>query len=305
MTFLKNFKFFWMMLFVPFLLQGKDFEIQGHRGNKGMMPENTMPAFISAVECGTDVLEMDLHVTQDGIIVIHHDYYVNQSLCRCQKEGGQSTLILETPLAELKAFDCGMSPDPKHPRQACIPGTPIPTLQELFDYLKNSPVAHARKVRLNLELKRDPYHPEWSMDLEMFANKVIHLVHQNGFQDRVYYSSFDPEILMAVRKQDAGAVIGFLYEVESLPIIEEMGLGTMPESIIKIAQSFQAQIISPESVLLTEANLERFKNAGFRVIPWVINEQNQLLNWMEMGVDGIITDYPEAMILAMKNMRPF
>lgn len=279
-------------------IQSKEIEVQGHRGARGHMPENTLPSFASAIEAGADVLELDLLVTKDGELIIHHDFYLNKELCTFLDGSSVSSapLICSLSLAMLKQYDSGRKTNRNFPRQKPVPGTQIPTLQELFDFIKNSSHHNAKKVRLNLEIKRDPYHPEWTIGAREFAQKVIDKVEKNGFADRIYYSSFDPEVLQEIRKLDPKAKIGFLFEEETFPTFSYPDHQAGMKSLLALASSFKADTISPDYVLLKPEDVSILKKSGFRVVVWTVNDPKQWAALIDMGVDGIITDFPDELI---------
>ena len=144
-------------------IDAKNREIQGHRGSRGTMPGKDSPAFLAAIEAGADRLELDLQVTQDGEIVIYHDFFINKELC-VPLDG--TPVVLPTPLihsltlSQVKQWDCGTKTNPLFPRQRSIPGTQVPTLIELLKMISESSLLHAKKVLLNLEIKGDP-HRRW------------------------------------------------------------------------------------------------------------------------------------------------
>ena len=272
---------FFLFLLFPLLLIGEMIEIQGHRGCRGVLPENTLPAFAAAIEAGVDVLELDCLLTHDGHILIYHDFHINPALV-CDSEGhkASSDLIRSLTLAQIKQLDCGKS-NPAFPQQQALPGTPLPTLQELFTLINTSNIPNANKIRLNLEIKRDPFHPQYTESPAVMAKTLVDLVYANNLQDRVYYSSFDPGSLEAVRKIDPTATIAFLKE------------GSL-DWMVEMATLLEAQIVSPEHILIPDAQyVQELKDLGFKVIPWTVNDPERWQQLIAMGVDGIITDFPQ------------
>lgn len=259
------------------LAEDRLIEVQGHRGARGAMPENTLPAFQEGIEAGADALELDLVVTSDDYLIINHDFFIHHDLVR------------SLSLAEIKQIDCGRVGNPRFPKQAIIPGTTIPTLQELFDFIKSLPHPHAKKIRLNLEIKRNASRPELTLPGAALAKQVIDLVQANDFQDRVAYSSFDPDVLFEVRKLLPTAIIGLINEKRSLKEMLQMG------------KALKIQILSPEHILLKNIDdVTSLRDAGFRVIPWTVNDTNRLEDLLDMGIDGIITDYPREFVQFLK-----
>ncbi len=274
-------------------------EVQGHRGARVVSPENTIPSFEAAIFSGADVLEMDLHVTSDLQCVIHHDFFINKKLCTYQ-DGSlieEDLLINQMTLAEIERFDAGGRLNPDFPRQVFTPYTRIPTLQMLFDYLKNAKDPRAQKVRLNLEIKRNPAFLDWTYPPEVLAEVIVNLVEQNGFSGRVYYSSFDPAVLAAVRKKSPRARLGFIFYEKSLRMLDENDLKKALENALQIASSLQVDILSPDYRLLEDLiNVGELQSRGFEIIPWTVNTPEKWEELSRLNVNGIITDDPEGLV---------
>ena len=271
---------------------GKKIEVQGHRGCRGTRPENTLPAFAAAIEAGVDALEPDLLLTQDDVFVIYHSHFIKPSLVTYLDGSPLAAppLMRSLNLSQVKQFDCGRIKNPLYPQQSLIPETTIPTLEELFSLIQTSPHPHAAHVQLNLEIKRDVDSP---ISPERCAQKLLKLVEANGFSQRVYYSSFDPEVLFEVRKSDPTASIGFLKEDDL-------------DGMIECATALKAEIISPDDTLIKDPHYIRsLQQLGFKVILWTVNDPARWEELIQMGVDGIITDYPHELIafLREKNFR--
>lgn len=261
-------------------------EVQGHRGCRGLLPENTLPAFAAAIDAGVDSIEMDLLVTKDGEIVVHHDYFLNNTLCTFLNRAPivGKTLIRDLTLEEVKRIDCGSKKNPNFPCQKTLPGTQIPTLEEVFTFVKG------KNVRLILEVKRDADHPEYTLAPELLAKKITEAVRKSGLEPRIYYSSFDKEVLAEIRKIDPMAKIEFI-NAQTL------------DGMIEVATSLKAEIVSPEqSLLKTTEDVKALQAAGFRVITWTVNDPESWRKLIEMGVDGIVTDYPQDLIFFLQNL---
>lgn len=258
--------------------------IQGHRGMRGMLPENTLPSFAAAIEAGVDAIEIDLQLTLDGEIVIHHDFSLNSNLC-VYLDGtpiNQTVPISNLTLAEIKKIDCGSKKNPRFQKQQTIPKTQIPTLQELFEMINQLSDPNAKRVLLNLEIKADP-----SMLYADMALKIVQAVKLGGFSDRVYYSSFEPLVLAEVRSIDPKATLGFIFDQYTLPHHYDVNKTTSKHNI---------EIISPEYTLVNEDNIRAMHELSLLVIPWTVNDPQTCLDLYKKGADGIITDYPADML---------
>ena len=272
-------------------------EIQGHRGTRGTLPENTIPGFVAAIEAGVNGMEMDLLMTSDGQIVIHHEFFVNPTLC-CYLDGTEiqeSPLIKDMSLSDLKNLDCGTLTNPRFPNQQHLAGTLIPTLEELLVTINSMDHPNAKKVRLNLEVKAKPQTPHYLPSQEAIAQKIVQIVNGNGFEGRICYTSFDFEMLQQMRNADPSADLGLIFEEATLTYY-----GVDPNDwtgfIAKTATALNAKIAAPDFCLLSASNIAALHEANLRVIPWTVNQQKDLTQLVEMGVDGIITDYPEKML---------
>lgn len=244
-------------------------KVQGHRGSRGTHFENTLPAFQEALDAGAAGIELDLHLTRDGAAVIHHDFFINPSLLtyldgrRVERE----ILIYECEVKRIKQFQYGK-------------GVYIPTLDELFQFLQDK----EGSFRINLEMKRDPLHPRRTAEPWFFAKQVVSTVRRFQFEERVYYSSFDPLLLQEVRKLHSRAVLGLVIGAEDFFPLYEKNFCWMRDWGIKI--------VSPEHSVLDGDEVEKIKGWGFSVIPWTVNHPERFRQLCAMGVDEIITDYP-------------
>jgi len=261
------------------------FSIQGHRGSRGTLPENTIASFQAAVEGGADTIEMDLLITQDGRVVIHHNHLLNPLLCTTW-EGDplqDIRLISEVSYKEIAQLDCGRKPNPHFPEQRACPQTSIPTLQDVLEWAKG------HHVRLNLELKVDPFHPELTLPPAAFAEKVWDLVKKT---ENIYFSSFHFGVLEEIRKKAPKVPLGLVFNQNSLDLFTQDWI----PFILATARRLRATIVSPEYSLLTEDNVRLFHAEGLQVIPWTVNTPTHWQSLIQMGVHGIITDYPAALV---------
>ena len=195
-----------------FLLNGGDvmaFDIEAHRGGRALLPENTLPSFANALSLGVDTLELDIGVTRDGVIVVSHERGLNPDLAR-GADGNYvappGTPLVRLTLEEVRRFDVGqIRPGSKYaaqfPDQRAVPQTRIPTLKEVIDLVRKSGDDH---VRLNIETKIDPNHPQESPEPERFVALLLDLVRSEKFESRVIVQSFDWRTLQLVQKLAPG-----------------------------------------------------------------------------------------------------
>lgn len=249
--------------------------VQGHRGARTVRPENTLPAFEYAIRAGADLLELDLGVTRDNVLVVHHDQTINRSIC----EGPEGeTAIRRLTLAEVKKFDCGSKRAEGFPRQELTPGARIPTLDEVLA------LAPRGKFWFNIEIKSNPKRPELAPEPEEFARMVAAAVRKHGLEKRVVVQSFDWRTLIAMKAAAPELRLAALYS-------------GAPKSFLEIAkEAGGTPIVSPHQSLVTKEEVNAAHVAGLQVIPWTANTPEQWDKLIEAGVDSIITDDPAGLI---------
>jgi glycerophosphoryl diester phosphodiesterase len=261
------------------LAAAPNLDVQGHRGARALRPENTLPAFEHAIAVGADVLELDLAVTKDDRLVVTHDLTLNPDICK----GAKGERIRELTLAELQKFDCGALKNPRFPKQTPISGTRIPTLEAVLDL-----VAKQRgSLRLNIEMKSVPALAELTPPPDQFAALVIGVLETKRMSDRAVLQSFDHRTLVEAKKRRKDIPIAALIEGTAL-------------DFVAVARSLNAEIISPEHLFLTREAVAALHAAKIRVIPWTANTAEDWDRLIAFGVDGIITDDPEALIAHLK-----
>jgi glycerophosphoryl diester phosphodiesterase len=262
------------------VLKGKKFLLEGHRGVQSLYPENTLASFQAAIDLGVDFVELDLLASLDGEIVIHHDYEVDGRLIHAMTK------------EEIKQVHCG-GVNREFPLQQPVPDAKIPLLKELFEMVRESNLPHAKKICFNLEIKSDPKHPEYTLRVDLLAQKIVQIVRDFGLESRVYYSSFNPEVLSLIKTIDSKAVIALLY-LAIMPLLFLKGeKDSWLISLLETCSKIGAQIISPNETILNGEVIQIFKEARLLVIPWTVNEVSRYNELVGIGVDGIITDYPQ------------
>jgi glycerophosphoryl diester phosphodiesterase len=272
-----------------FSISGWSLDIQGHRGARWSRPENTLPAFQFAIESGVNTLEMDTLVTRDNEVVVTHDPTLNPELCRTKKgEAIKSGIAIRSlSYEELKKFDCASTKNLKFPEQVALENISIPRLSEVLDLVK----ASKRTVRLNIETKINPAEPELAPQPEEFVRLLDSVIRKSGLQKRVILQSFDPRTLQAAVKLKLPYELSLLLADRPNPPLNET------------AKLFSAKIISPDYHWITEEDVRRLHSAGIKIIPWTVNEKKDWKRLIELGVDGIITDNPKALVDFIKQEK--
>ncbi len=251
--------------------------VHGHRGARARRPENTLPAFQYALDQGVDVLELDVAVTKDNVAVISHDPLINVTICSGPNPG---VAIRSLTLAELHRYDCGAKRNPNFPDQVPIPGTRVPTLDEIFA------LGQGNAVQFNVETKIFADKPELTPDPEAFTQLVLDQIRKHKLDDRVILQSFDARTLRVMKRL--------------APSIRRAALFEKQQDWMAVAKEFDATLLSPEHRLVTPELVGQAHSAGFEVVPWTANRPTDWARLADAGVDAIITDDPSALIAWLK-----
>jgi glycerophosphoryl diester phosphodiesterase len=283
--------------------------IHGHRGARAARPENTIPAFVYGIEHGDDVLELDLAVTRDNHLVVSHSPYLTQpandnpawaaSVNERQCLGPAlppGTLIHSLTLAQLQQYDCGSHTLANFPHQVAVPGTRIPTFEEVLDL---APRGH---FDFNVETKIFPSHPEITPSPDEFVRMIDDIVRRRGLQSRIILQSFDFRTLHAMRKIDPQIRLSALFgQAKYDPI---MGLSDPDKSFAHIAKISGADILSPDVSLITPEEVAAAHKLGLQVAPYTANTPKEWRRLADAHVDAIITDDPAALLSWLRSQTP-
>lgn len=263
------------------------FDSEAHRGGRGLMPENTIPAMINAINLGVSTLEADLHVTADDQVILSHDSHVNPifSLNAKGEEFNEDDAIkqifYQKNYAEVRKFDVGSKYYPAFPQQKKQKAE-IPLLADMIDSVQNYlKVTGKAQVFYNLETKSGPkgdntLHP----DPDKFIKLVMDVIEQKNIKPWVIIQSFDPRTLEVLHKKYPEVKTSFLTSE-----------GPLEENLKKL--SFTPTIFSPNYKLVSSALVQQCHEKRMKVIPWTVNSIAEIRSLILMKVDGIITDYPE------------
>lgn len=263
--------------------------VHGHRGARAKFPENTLPAFEYAASVGVDVLEMDLGITRDNKVVVSHDQLIND-LCITPK-GGYSYFgkpIFSLTLKQIKELDCGSIKNPRFDSQQTKPGTPMATLAEVFKKFRKS------NLEFNIETKIRADKPENTTTPEQFAKLVYQEIKKfPGLEKRVMLQSFDWRTLKAMHDLNPNIRLVALQEDNISDMVEKVLALKLPI----FAYSPEGRLLTPELVKKMHASIP-----GVKVVPWTLNKSEHWETAIQMGVDGIISDDPGALISWLKQL---
>ncbi|MDX2134757.1 MAG: glycerophosphodiester phosphodiesterase family protein [Saprospiraceae bacterium] len=264
------------------------FDWQGHRGCRGLMPENTIPAFLKALEFeAVTTLELDLAVSADGRLVLSHEPWFYAPITTLpggaplEETAEEQHLLFRLTAEEIRRYDVGIRPHPRFPQQKRTPACK-PTLQEVVDTVRAVSPERAAHIGWNMEIKS---RPEWDGDktppVDSFARLVVAFLQKNQLTEQTTVQSFDVRALQAVRK--IAPQIRLVLLVENNRTLEEnlSDLGFVPA------------VYSPDHTLVNQKLVQQCREKGLKLIPWTINEVPDMRRLIRLRVDGIITDYPD------------
>ena len=294
-----------LLLTAALCLPAHAFDLQGHRGARGLAPENTLPAFERALAIGVTTLELDIGVTADAVVVISHDPYLNPAIARDAAgqwlAGARGPLIRSLTLAQLQAYDVGrINPDAPYAKtlstQQPRDGTRMPTLASLFERVK---ALGANDVRFNIETKINPVQPDDTVGPEAMTRALLKVIDDAGMTRRVAIQSFDWRTLQLVQR--LAPDIPTVYLTVQTANNDNVRDGAWTAgfriadhgSVPRLIQAAGGAVWSPNGGAVTEALVREAQALGLKVIPWTVNnppDMERLIGW---GVDGLITDYPD------------
>ncbi len=267
------------------------FDIEGHRGCRGLMPENTIPAMLRAVDLGVTTLEMDVVITKDLQVVVSHEPFFNHEITT-KPDGGfvteteeKNLNIFEMDYEVVKRYDVGLKPHPRFPEQQKLAATK-PLLSALMDTVEAYLPAHKKKpVLYNIEIKSSPetdniFHPVTGRYVEL----VMQVIRNQKLENRVIIQSFDVRPLLYVHNNYPG--------VQTALLVEENDIKPYAKQLQDVG--FIPTIYSPHYSLVTPLLVKQCADMNVRLIPWTVDAKADINRLKEMGVNGIITDYPPA-----------
>jgi glycerophosphoryl diester phosphodiesterase len=260
----------------------KSVEIQGHRGARGLWPENSLPGFLNTMDLGVSVLEMDVVLSKDGKVVVSHDPYFNPAICLSPSgekiNKGEEGSLYKMNYSEIAKYDCGSIGNSRFPNQKKSKVSK-PLLSEVIENC----LAKDSDVRFNIEIKsrtewRGEYQPE---TIEEYVDAVVKEV--NGLPYSQYnLQSFDTAVLFDLAARYPQVRLSYLIEEQEINASTAQDLG------------IDLYAISPDYTLLNAELVKAYQKQGLKVIPWTVNEVSDMKKLISWGVDGIISDYPDS-----------
>jgi glycerophosphoryl diester phosphodiesterase len=294
----------------------RSFDLQGHRGARGLHPENTIEGFLDTLAIGVTTLEMDVGITRDGTVVVHHDEALNPDIAR--GAGGEwvarpTPLLRELSWEQLVRFDVGrLRPGSAYaarfPAQQGRDGIRVP---RLADVLEAAERRAGGEIRYNVETKLSPDAPEATLDPLRFADAVVGVLRASGAARRATLQSFDWRTLRHVRRSAPAFETACLTtEAEGEDTIRRGRPGPSPwtagldvddfeGSVPRLVKAAGCAVWSPDYRDLEASELALAHRLGLRVIPWTLNERVDIDAVLSLGVDGVISDHPDRVREAM------
>jgi glycerophosphoryl diester phosphodiesterase len=267
-----------------------DFDKQGHRGCRGLMPENTIPAMIRAIDLGVTTIEMDVVISKDRKVVLSHDPRFSSEIST--RPGGKplsaseekNHVLYQMDYEEIRMWDVGMKPVLRFPKQQKMKAYK-PLLEELIDSVESYIRTKGLKpVQYNIETKCNPsgdgvLHP----GPEEFTDLLMEVINLKGIGNRTIVQSFDERTLQVMHRK--------YPRIRTSYLIEGTETNTVELNIAKLG--FKPDIYSPEYRLVTPEMVQYCRSKGMKLIVWTVNDREQIRKQKELGVDGIISDYPD------------
>lgn len=271
--------------------QIKNMDVQGHRGCRGLMPENTIEAFIHAIELGVTTLEMDVIMSGDSQMIVSHEPFFNHEISSnpdstlITPENDKKYNLYKMSTAEIQKWDVGLKDHPRFPLQSKLKAIK-PTLLAVIDTVENYLKLHSLPpVFYNIEIK---FHPDfvgnYFPDAATLVDKTYETVTQAGIVSRTCIQSFDTLCLNLMYNKNPKLVLAYLIENKS----------DIDENLKKL--HFKPTIYSPDYVLVDEKLVKKCRDLGIKIIPWTVNEVKDITAMVDLGVDGIISDFPDRVI---------
>jgi glycerophosphoryl diester phosphodiesterase len=265
------------------------FNKEGHRGTRGLMPENTIPAMQKAIDYDVNTVEVDVVISKDKQVVISHDIYFHPDFSltpegkTMEKKDAESRLLYTMTYDSIRKYDVGLKPHKDYPRQQKI-AAHKPLLGELIDATDAYARGKGKDVIYNIELKANPaWEGSKQPPVEELVDLTMQVVKEKKLENRCYLQSFDFRAMQVIHKKYPHMTTAILIGGGEKRTLDQQlaDLGFTPE------------MYSPSYTLVTAALVEECHKKGMKIIPWTVNTAEEMKRMKQLGVDGIITDYPD------------
>ena len=267
-----------------------NFDYQGHRGSRGLMPENTIPAMLKAIDLGVTTLEMDVVFTKDNVAILSHEPFFSHEISTnpdgkiVDAAEEKSLNIYKMTFAQTQKYDVGTKQHTRFTKQQNR-NVAKPSLSTLIDSVENyTSATNKAKIFYNIETKTKPetdkrYHPAPAS----FVDMLIKVIQQKKIEDRVTIQSFDRRTLQFLHKKYPA--------IKTALLIEATDKNSFRKQLKDLG--FYPTIYSPEQSLVNPNLITECHKRNIQIIPWTVNDKKEIVKFKKMGVDGIISDYPD------------
>jgi glycerophosphoryl diester phosphodiesterase len=272
--------------------------LYGHRGARGLMPENTLPSYATALKTKVDYVDMDVVMTKDHVLVVYHDLALNPDITR-DLHGRwikKKVLIKDLTLEQLQQYDVGrINPNSNYGKlfyeQHAVDQTQIPTLRNVIQFVKtHSGNKNNKKVGFQIEIKNDPAHPDWTYSPNEIAKNLIKIIDEEKIADRTEVQAFDWQCLEVLQQLAPYITTAYLTDRATPHLFD------VPIKIYELG----GKLWDPQDTELTQAKLDEAHRLGLKVVTWSypeesgkVHDEAMVKKLIKMGVDGIITDRPD------------
>ncbi|RYY16682.1 MAG: glycerophosphodiester phosphodiesterase [Chitinophagaceae bacterium] len=261
---------------------------EGHRGARGYVPENTIASMKKGIDQGANVIEVDVYITRDGQVLIAHDPYVNRAISTIpgvndiSADSAKSYTWHQMNYADIRKIDVGLKGNPAFPQQVKQPAY-MPLLGELIDSVEAYTLKVRKPVIYNIEIKSNPkFDGIYQPDAATIVRSVMEVVKSKNIGERFYLQSFDKRQIQEAHKSYPAVVTAYLVDSKTMTVdahIQELG--------------YTPEIYSPHYKLVTAQTVADCKKHKMQLVPWTVNTKQEIDALMALGVNGIITDYPD------------
>ncbi|MCU0318786.1 MAG: glycerophosphodiester phosphodiesterase [Flavobacteriales bacterium] len=270
-------------------------EVHGHRGCRGLLPENTIDGFKKAAEMGCDHLELDVVLSGDGQVIVSHEPWLNAAIClgpegeELTEEQGRSFNLHRMRVDEIQRCDCGSLEQERFPEQDTRRSVK-PTLRAVVEAVdEHALLTGVPNPSYNIEIKSDPaWYGIYQPQPAPYASQVIATIDSLGISERCIVQSFDPAILEAVHAERPDLTLALLVE----------NTDDLRTNLARL--SFKPAIYSPYFKLANDDLLTALRSMDIELVVWTVNEPADIQQMVKLGVDGIISDYPDRVIAALE-----
>ncbi len=298
----------------------RQISLQGHRGARGLLPENTLPSLIKPFEYGMHGIEFDVQLSKDDQVVIYHDLRLKSGITRNSSNNWvhkSGPAVRSLNLKQLKSYKLGRinkntAYGLRFRKQTALPDQTIPTLYELVEYLDQRNLNNAL---LNIEIKHSPIAPDLCPDPVYLAEIIVNEINKLNISKRCIVQSFNWSVIQAVKRMDSALTISCLTTID--PVLDTLSPGKKRASlwnagldirdfdncVVDMVAEFGADYWAPNYINLTKPWIKAAHDRNLRVMTWTVNHLPTMIRIMNWRIDAIISDYPDKLAAASSQWK--